>query len=129
MGLPTVRNGGYLLATNLPASNILGLYISQLLTAIVFGAIIILFAMEKGLLSRALRKKELVIGGEISFSIYLFHQIFIVWQHKNPWLLDWCPQSFRFVMILAFTIVFSYGIWRWFECPMRALIRRTLDHR
>lgn len=104
-------------------------YLSQSQNGIFFALIILVFAVEGGLLSRALKNRMLVIGGEISFSIYLFHQILIVWQYNNPWVLGWCPMPFRFAVLSLVIILASYGIWRLFECPMRGLIRRAFDRR
>ena len=107
-GLPILNNYGYLLASKLTTStDIYGLFISQILTSLIFSATILIFAVGRGLPSQLLRN------------------IFIIWQHKNPWLLNWCQQVYRFPVILIFTIAFSFCIWRWFECPMRTLILRT----
>lgn len=111
------------------APTIAALYISQTLTALIFAITILIFAASKGWISRILANRTLMIGGEISFSIYLFHQILIIWQYKNPWLLGWCPESYRFAVYLATIVLVSYAIWRWFECPMRRLIRQGLAGR
>ena len=103
------------------------LYIDQTLTAILFALTITVFAIQRGALSRLFSHKVLVLGGEISFSVYLFHQILLIWQHNNPWVLGWCPEGGRFILYLIATLSFSYIIWRWFECPMRVLIRRALS--
>lgn len=125
-GLPVLNSYEYILASKVTTpTDITGLFISQILTSLMFSATIFIFALGRGLLSQLLRNKVFVIGGEISFSIYLFHQIFITLHHKNPWLLSWCKQLFHFPVTLIFTIAFSFCIWRWFECPMRTLILRT----
>jgi peptidoglycan/LPS O-acetylase OafA/YrhL len=127
-GLPTLYSFSLAMASKAGIAPVaLGTYLHQILTAILFAAIILLFAIQGGLVSRMLRSKAMVIGGEISFSIYLFHQIIILWQHKNPWLLGWCPNQYKFPLFLVFIVAVSYGAWRWFECPMRALIRRAFD--
>lgn len=105
------------------------LYISQTLVALIFAIVILIFAVQKGWISQILSNRVLVVGGEISFSVYLFHQILIIWQYKYPWLLGWCPESFRFAVYLATIVFVSYLIWRWFERPMRKLIRQALVHR
>jgi peptidoglycan/LPS O-acetylase OafA/YrhL len=108
--------------------SISGTYFSQSLMAIFFAWVILVFAIQGGLFSRLLSLKALVIGGEISFSIYLFHQIFISWQYYNPWFLGWCPFPCRFPLLIVFTSAVSYGVWRWFERPMRTWTRRAFDH-
>jgi peptidoglycan/LPS O-acetylase OafA/YrhL len=113
---------------SLPPS-IAGIYFSQSVMAILFAWVILVFAIQGGLFSRVLSHKALVIGGEISFSIYLFHQMLIVWQHNNPWFLGWCPLPYRFAVFIVLILGISYGVWRWFECPMRARIRRVFNRR
>lgn len=112
------------LVSSTPA--ILATYISQTLAALMFAVTLLVFANAKGWFSQLLSSRVLVTGGEISFSIYLFHQVVIIWQYNNPWLLGWCPEGFRFAVYLAAMILASYAIWRWFECPMRRLIRQAL---
>ena len=97
--------------------------------AILFAWVILVFAIQGGQFSRVLSHKALVIGGETSFSIYLFHQILIVWQYNNPWFLGWCPLPYRFAVFTILILGIPYGVWRWFECPMRARIRRVFNHR
>lgn len=104
-----------------------GTYLSQSVMAMLFALIILVFAIQGGLLSRVLSHKFLVVGGETSFSIYLFHQMLIVWQGNNPWLLGWCPLPYGFAVFIVLIIGISYGVWRWFECPMRARIRRVFN--
>jgi peptidoglycan/LPS O-acetylase OafA/YrhL len=105
----------------------LEMYTVQVLTGALFAVIILLFAIEGGLISRLLRNKAIVIGGEISFSVYLFHQTMILWQHRNPWILGWCPSQLKFPVLLVVTFAISYVAWKWFERPMRNLMRRIFD--
>lgn len=125
--LPQISNQSMKMAIQISsAPGIAALYISQMLTALVFAITILIFAAAKGWISRILTNRILVIGGEISFSVYLFHQILILWQYKYPWLLGWCPTSYRFAVYLAAILLVSYAIWRWFECPMRRRILQVL---
>ena len=110
-------------------SPMLGTYISQSQNGIFFAVVILIFAIQRGLFSQLLTNRILVIGGEISFSIYLFHQIIIVWQYNNPWFLGWCPEALRFPVLSIVIVLMSYGIWRLYECPMRDVIRRVFDRR
>lgn len=98
----------------------------QIGIGVLFGAVITVFAAGEGLIAKALNQRWLLIGGEVSFSIYLFHQILIIWQNKNPWLLNWAPVQTRFIIMLLFIFVLSYTVWRWFERPMRSMMHRQL---
>lgn len=98
----------------------------QIVIGILFGAVVTVFAAGEGLIAKALNQRWLLIGGEVSFSIYLFHQILIMWQNKNPWLLNWAPVQARFMLLLLIILVVSFTVWRWFERPMRTVIQRLL---
>lgn len=130
LGLPFVNS---LMIKNLTMfqsdPQIPALALSQILAAIFFATTIFIFAFQGGVISRLLRNKVMVTGGEISFSVYLFHQIFVIWQYYNPWALGWCFEGLRFPLFLFALLAFSYAVWRWFECPMRSLVRRAFDPR
>lgn len=129
-GVPVLNWIGSVLAYRISLNPVmLGAYIGQALTAGFFAAVILLFACQAGAVSRLLEKKAFVLGGEISFSVYLFHQILLIWQSKNPWVLGWVFPQFRFPIFFVAVMVVSYVVWRWFECPMRVLIRRIFDRR
>jgi peptidoglycan/LPS O-acetylase OafA/YrhL len=99
----------------------------QIVTGLLFAGIIIVFATEKSLISRSLNSRWLLTGGDMSLSIYLFHQMLITWQAKHPWLLNWAPVQARFLIMLCIILALSYAIWRWFERPMRTVTRGLLE--
>ena len=107
--------------------NLIGIFWYQIATGALFAGIIIVLAAENSLISQSLNSQWLLTGGEMSFSIYLFHQMLITWQAKHPWLLSWAPVQARFMIMLCFILAFSYAIWRWFERPMRTGCQRLLE--
>jgi peptidoglycan/LPS O-acetylase OafA/YrhL len=54
-------------------------FISTYAAAPAYAALLLALARYDGMISRALSLRVLVYGGEISYSIYLFHQIIIRW--------------------------------------------------
>ena len=97
----------------------------QWFAAIVFGIILIIYALEQGLLSKILQWRMFVIGGEISFSLYLLHQIFLGWQARNPWALGWLPPAFRVSCFIVCMLGVSFVVWRFVERPSRFYIMKS----
>ena len=88
-------------------------YLNQAKLAGLFAFIIILFAAGGGLLSRVLGHNVFVIGGEISFTVYLFHQIPIYWLDKK--LLVSCLEFIR----ISFSVITHF-------CPDHSLCDMAL---
>jgi len=87
-----------------------------------FVSVVLVFASGAGWISRLLSARVLVLLGEISFTMYLLHQILLrlIGAHRAelqavpPWL-----QMFGFAALLA---VASHWIWAAVERPLRARI-------
>lgn len=87
---------------------------------------IFLFAFQDGVFSQLLCAKWLVRGGgEISFSVQLFHQFFITWQARDSRFQNWRPGT-GFIIYIIYILALSYTVWRWHESPFRKLIRKRL---
>jgi hypothetical protein len=89
----------------------------------VFAFVIIVFAFNAGWLSRVLSAAPLVRLGELSFAVYLFHQILLRWLATDgaSYLTRWPPA----VVVGALWVVLlglSYASWRWVEMPARRWI-------
>lgn len=85
--------------------------------------ILYVFAMNKGLISRFLSNKYLVIGGDISFAIYLFHLFIIDFYTNTGWSYPW---QITIPIILALTIGISLLSFYYFEKPVNKYIRTHL---
>lgn len=87
-----------------------------------FAAMILFFALEKGHLSRMLSGKMFVMLGEISFSVYLLHQILI--RFYKSWIapVDKFPGFFSYIYFWAILITGSYLMWYAVEKPFRKAI-------
>lgn len=86
------------------------------------------FSLQKGLLSRFLSNRLLMIGGEISYSFYLIHLFVLLtyteWKNENGFDIAWyisIPILFGVTLLLS---VFSY---LYFEKPMNKRIKSLLN--
>lgn len=84
-------------------------------------AIILIFALEKGRVSKLLQNKILVYLGEISFSFYMIH-LFVITK-MLPFLDDSNPIVTIFVILLA-TLFFSILLFEYFEKPVNKFLKR-----
>lgn len=94
-----------------------GVYYTPFIAVIIF-----LFAFRQGHISDLLSARLLVLGGEISFSFYLFHQLVIryfIWGN----LFDTDPVS---AAVLAFllSLCLSYVCYWLYESPARDILRK-----
>jgi peptidoglycan/LPS O-acetylase OafA/YrhL len=106
--------------------NSVGFFVFPLLTAV----ILFCCARYRSLASRGLSANWVVTCGDASYSIYLFHVIFIkivevpavlplTWMHITEALL-------RFVLCAFMTIIFSIASYRLYEAPARRSVRTFL---
>jgi peptidoglycan/LPS O-acetylase OafA/YrhL len=85
-----------------------------------FAVLILVLACEGGGLSRGLRWAPLLLLGEISYSLYLFHRLVLqVVVNAHPLALAWMPAGLRFPAVLLASLVISFTCWRWLEKPAR----------
>lgn len=82
--------------------------------------VIYVFAVNRGMLSRFLGNKYLIIGGDISYAIYLSHPIFIGLYIRTGWN---CPWQVVIPSVLLVTIGFSLLSFYRFEKPVNRYIR------
>lgn len=88
-----------------------------------FAAGLFLLASTNGKVSDALAWHPLILLGEISFSIYLVHQIIIRALIEHPTWLDTWPDVVKMGAYWALIIALSYLLWRFIEKPcQRALM-------
>lgn len=90
--------------------------------------ILISFSLQKGMVSRLLSNRLLVIGGEISYSFYLIHLFVLLsyakWQKESDFHIDWyisIPLLFCAIILLS---LLSYY---YFEKPMNKLVKTLLS--
>ena len=84
-------------------------------------AIILSFALQKGVLSEILKAKPFITGGEISYGIYLTQMLVITAISGHIATLP--PFTAAAIALLAITAI-SYLSYRFYEKPMNKLIKR-----
>ena len=89
--------------------------------------VILIFALQRGYISRLLSNRVLVIGGEISYSFYLYTFIYYTHIHPNGYsvsmahaLGDKCPRHF------CITIALSLLSYYYFEKPANRWVKQIL---
>lgn len=98
-------------------------WISSAGSAPLFGLLIFVMALEKGLVSRILSWRVAVRLGEISYSVYLVHQLllnfFPFYPHALSGLREWAVYAAYWIVVL----VVSQLMWKFIEQPCRKLIK------
>jgi peptidoglycan/LPS O-acetylase OafA/YrhL len=109
------------IAPNLSSS--VNMFLDQTVIAVFFAVFVLVFACNAGALSRVLSTRFFVVLGEISFSIYLLHQIFLDYYQAHFQNAGWLPDHHRFAVYLVVTCLAAYATWRWIETPSRRRLR------
>lgn len=96
-----------------------------------FAALILVFAFQRGLLSRILSVKLFRYLGEASFSLYMFHATIIIIVNQYPQTLHLVGASplARFLTVFMSSLIVSLCCLRWFEMPCRDRIKRWFASR
>jgi peptidoglycan/LPS O-acetylase OafA/YrhL len=88
-----------------------------------YGALLLALARYDGMISRGLSCPAVVYGGKISYSIYLFHQIFIRWHSDNLQVFTSVPMWCQYAGLLATTLIAAAAVHHVIERPARQGIR------
>jgi peptidoglycan/LPS O-acetylase OafA/YrhL len=100
------------------------LYVGECGSFPAFGLLIGVLSFERGIVSRFLSVGWLVLLGEISYSIYLVHQILIRWYDLHQGALRVIPRDARYVLFWLAVVVASLVIWCVVEKPCQRWIRK-----
>ncbi len=96
------------------------LYISGSMFA--FGLLIYVIAIGRGCITTWLSHPIMVLLGEISFSLYLLHQILLRYYLANFNTFPHLPNAISFAIFWAIVLLSSYLMWALIEMPSRRLI-------
>lgn len=109
-----------------PISPSLALLLGHWAAGLCFALLILILAMEAGWLSSiVLALPPLVLLGELSFSLYLFHQIVMkVMVSAHPELLAMLPAVAHLPLIALASVVLALLSHRWIERPGRVVLLR-----
>jgi peptidoglycan/LPS O-acetylase OafA/YrhL len=91
-------------------------------SVVAFAALVYVMALGRGALSRALSWRPFVVLGEISFSIYLLHQLLLNGYLARAQDLPQLPGRTTFAIYLGVLMLSSYVMWRFIEMPARRVI-------
>jgi peptidoglycan/LPS O-acetylase OafA/YrhL len=98
-------------------------------TCLGFAAFIVVIALGRGPLARLLSLRAPVLLGELSFSIYLVHQVYIRYYDANSATFASLSHEAAYAGFWVATLLTSYLMWRGVERPCRRYIvglgRRT----
>lgn len=87
-----------------------------------FGYLIYVLAHGRGWIAKALCAPVLVLLGEISFSLYLLHQMLLIAYGRHSLDIVWLSEPVQFGVFLLGLVVLSYVMWRLVEVPGRRLL-------
>ena len=90
-----------------------------------FAALFYVMAHGRGRISALLQLRPLVFLGEISFSMYLVHQILILYFSSNKSSFARLGGPLDLVVFFGVLILLSYLMWRCIELPARAVLTGT----
>jgi peptidoglycan/LPS O-acetylase OafA/YrhL len=98
-----------------------GRWLAQSGGMLFFAAFILVMAVSRGRLARALGNRWLVLLGEISFATYMVHQLILKAVVKNGLGAE-LAWPVRAALTFAAIYVASYLLWRFVEVPSRKLL-------
>jgi peptidoglycan/LPS O-acetylase OafA/YrhL len=98
------------------------IHATGILSCLSFLFIILVFTHQKGLISKFFSLPFSVLLGEISFSMYLIHQIFNRVYLSYASLFAGMPNQSKFVIYWILLLACSYFTWKFIEYPLRNLI-------
>ena len=96
-------------------------YVSEYLSAILVGSVILLNLGKRNLLSAILGNRVLVKVGIISYSLYLWQQLFIGKQTWQPWLKPFHDYSPGALIAVKLVIVFLIGFVSYYFVELKFL--------
>lgn len=99
-------------------------YLGHTGASLSFALCIFIISLERGLVSYILRFKIPVLLGEISYSIYLFHQIILRFYGAHPGFARFLPLPVLYAVTLITTAFF---VWMFIEKPSRRFIVKFGD--
>lgn len=99
-----------------------GFFANSVPMALLFAVMIVVYAVGKGLISRLLSWRPLILLGEASFALYMVHQILLnpLQTYRNE--LESIPVLTQFWGALVFSIAIAFVLYRWVEIPSRRFI-------
>ena len=92
----------------------------------IYAVAILILALERGIVSQLLSHWPWVLLGEMSFALYLVHQLFLRWIASNAYIQSYFSGNLLHAAFWATSLIASYFLWRLIEIPSRAYLIRSL---
>jgi len=114
-----------LLLINFPFGKSLDFFIKHYITSVIpIFLLLVVFGFERGFISKFLTKRFFVFLGEISFSIFMFHQLFFrALKFYKKFLFATFGQSVTMIVLIVLIIPLSFPIYKFIEEPIRKKFR------
>jgi peptidoglycan/LPS O-acetylase OafA/YrhL len=103
-------------------ANVVFYYLTKVGSFWVFAPLIIIFAFGKGLLSKVLTLKPMILLGEISFALYLVHMTVLKWYEINILYFQDIPEWSKVAGCWLLSLLIAYLLHKIVEIPCRKLI-------
>lgn len=103
-----------------------GEYWGHLATGVLFGVVVLVFSFNRGVVSGLLGLRFFVVLGEISFALYMVHQIVFRFYGSHRGFFSSIPEWLVLPLLILVAIIMAYGIWRFVEMPAQGWLRRAL---
>lgn len=103
-------------------NSLLSHYLSTSIAAPAFAFLLFSIAMYRGIVSRVLSIPIIVYLGEISYSLYLVHQIVFRWWADRKYLFSDFPMWAQFAGAVVVSLVISAFFFKFIEGPSRRVI-------
>jgi peptidoglycan/LPS O-acetylase OafA/YrhL len=91
--------------------------------SVAFPLLIVVMALRRGLVSRLLSIRAIVLLGEISYAVYLVHYgIMLGFAYVRPYA-PGIPDPAMYGLFWFVVLAASWVLWRWVESPARSYVR------
>ena len=97
-------------------------YIVHSGSSILFSGLIAIVALEKGLVSHMLSFRIPVVLGELSYSIFVFHQVILRVYTTKAQQFSFLPEPLLYLCFWISLLAGSFLVWLWIEIPCRRFI-------
>lgn len=107
------------------------LFVFHLLAAIAVAALIVAACSDRVKDLRVLRSRPLVFLGTVSYSLYLWHQLILMWLARQPWIDLLSPYTLPALLLIGApaACLVAWVSWRLVELPSLAWGRSAFSRR
>lgn len=93
-----------------------------------YASVVLIMALGRGWNAQLFATRPLVVLGESSFALYLFHQIVLRWMNVAGLQGTWSAGAY-FIFYVTVSMAGAFALWRYVECPARNWIMAIYKRR